>query len=434
LLSLFILLSFFFLLTSFFLNTSKQALYRLGETFSKDLLEESKFFYLPFHRTLFSKKSFELLLFSINVADQIAKLGYLIVVFLALLAFPLFIWHIAIGLVVALIVLFLVSDLISLILSIRWPEPAFKFTAPYTSFFLFLIFPLSFFFIKLADLSLRKAVKIEPLEDLRETIVDIIHSGDITEKLNQSDKKLIESVIQFKDLIVREAMIPRVNLFCLPANISIRQAARALGKEGYSRVPVYRGTIDNIIGMLMYKDILEIYMECEAEKKPWDYLDTAIETVAKSVFYTPETNKVSHLLQEFRNKQMHMAIVVDEYGGTAGVVTIEDLLEEIVGDISDEYDVAEEVLYTPQPGGGSWIVDARMYTKDAEDLFAIEIPQEGDYETIGGYLFHKLGSIPEKGMILNHETFDLEILSSSERSVDKVRITPKRSTDISEST
>ncbi len=369
-----------------------------------------------------------MLLFSARLGETLAKLCYTAVATVCLLTLPitqLWLWILAFAVVFG--ILIFICDFLPFLLSSRWPEKAVRFVSPYASFFLFISLIYTPFFLNLAQIVLRKSAgTIEPLEEMRETIVHIIQSVNVKGKLNPGDKKLIESVITFKDLIVREAMVPRVKLFCLPSTTTLRQAAHLLAREGYSRVPVYRGGVDNIIGMLMYKDVLEIYMECEDGQKEWKFLDTTIETVAKGVFYTPETNKVSHLLQEFRAKQIHMAIVVDEYGGTAGVVTIEDILEEIVGDIADEYDVAEEILYTTQPGGGSWIVDGRMNIKDAEDLFGIEIPQEGDYETIAGYLFHKLGSSPEKGMVLHHDEFDLEVLSSTERSVDKVRITPRR--------
>ena len=154
-------------------------------------------------------------------------------------------------------------------------------------------------------------------------------------------------------------------------------------------------------------------------------LDTPIEKIAKPILYTPETKKISSLLQEFRSKQIHLAIVVDEYGGTEGIVTIEDILEELVGEIADEYDIAEEVLFTPLPDGG-WIVDAKMSIIDIEEELGVKIPQGPEYDTIGGYIFHRAGAIPLKGWRIHHDEFDLEVLSSSERSIEKIRITPHK--------
>jgi putative hemolysin len=224
-------------------------------------------------------------------------------------------------------------------------------------------------------------------------------------------------------------MIPRVDLFALCAETPTREASKLIIEEGYSRIPVYRENIDNITGLLMFKDILELYMSVLQGKKESSILDAPIESITKSVFYVPETKQVSYLLQEFRAKQMHMAIVVDEYGGTEGVVTMEDILEEIVGEIADEYDYNEEVLFSPLPTGGGWIVDARMSLIDAEESFGIDIPQEGDYDTIGGYVFHKAGEIPDKGYMIHQDDFDLEILSSTERSIEKVRITLRNQSD-----
>jgi putative hemolysin len=428
LISLYFSLSVIFLIWTFILSCVTHSLIRLGETLASESLNSPSFFYYPMHRSLFKKRQFELLIFSSKIAENIGRVGFACTATLAIFSEDiLYASTIVISFFIAFLLIFILCDLLPRILSGKAPGKLLPICALLASLFLYLSLPLSYALIKLADLALKKERQtIEPLEEMKEIIVEILQSANIKGKLNQADRKLIESVVLFKDLIVREAMIPRVDLFALPANSTIRQAASKLAKEGYSRVPVYRGTIDNVVGMLMYKDILEIYMECETGEKEWKFLETKIETIAKTVFYIPETSKVSHLLQEFRSKQMHMAIVVDEYGGTAGVVTIEDLLEEIVGDIADEYDVEEEVLYTSQSGGGSWIVDGRMNIKDAEDTFDITIPQEGDYDTIGGYLFHKLGSVPEKGILLHHEDFDLEVLSSTDRSVEKVRLTPHR--------
>jgi CBS domain containing-hemolysin-like protein len=215
-------------------------------------------------------------------------------------------------------------------------------------------------------------------------------------------------------------MVPRIDVFGLAADISIKDAAQQLCVEGYSRIPIFKGSLDNIVGILMYKDVLEKYMEQAEKGANSKLLDAPIDSIAKSPLYTPETKKISNLLQEFRKKQVHLAIVVDEYGGTEGLVTIEDILEAIVGDIADEYD-QEKRLYK-EASDHSWIVDAKFSIIDAEEQLGIKIPQDGDYDTIGGYIYHCAGAIPSKGFTLHHDTFVMEILSSNERAVDKVRI------------
>lgn len=253
-------------------------------------------------------------------------------------------------------------------------------------------------------------------------LADLIDDLQEAKLLSRQDQKLLQSVLTFQDRIVREVMVPRVDLFCLPEASTIREAAIAMQKEGYSRVPVYKNTQDHIVGVLMYKDILAKYMEYEAQGKDKSFLDEPIEDLAKNVLYTPETKKISLLLQEFCKKQMHLAVVVDEYGGTAGVITIEDILEEIVGEISDEYDEAE-VLVMPS-GKGSWIVDGRMNLLDLSEEIGIKIPSVGEYDTMAGYIFFRLGTIPKKGVVLHHDDFDIEILNSGDRFVEKVKITP----------
>lgn len=392
-----------------------------------------RFFYAPLHRLFYKSCRFELLIFAATLGENLARLGYV-----ACAAIGLIFYHpqtaaALIGiLLVLLFLVLLIGDFFPRLWAIWTPEQSLAISLPFSSFFLYLSFPISFVFLKLAEMATKArkdAIWGDPVEEMKEAIVQILHDVDVKGRLNNSDKKLIESVVKFKDRIVREVMVPRVDLFILPADTKIQDAAKELTSEGYSRVPVYRDTVDNIIGVLMFKDILQLYMDCLEGKKDSALMDSPIESITKGVFYTPETKKVAQLLQEFRSKQMHMAIVVDEYGGTEGVVTMEDILEEIVGDIADEYDIDEEQLYTTQPGGGSWIVDARMSILDAEETFGIHIPQDGEYDTIGGYIFHKVGAIPHKGLKIHHEDFDLEILSSSERSVEKVRITPLKGED-----
>jgi putative hemolysin len=427
-----ILLALFFLIWAFFLTTVTHSLTRLGESASLEIIKTypKRFFYYPFHRLIFRNPPFELVTFSATLGENLARLGFAAVaVYASLFVLTLPVLHTALVLLVLLFLVLLIGDFFPRLWAIRASEYSLSFCAAFASFFLFLSLPFSFLFLKLADYTTRAHKKErggDRVEEMKETVVQILRAAGVKGRLNTSDKKLIESVVKFKDRIVREVMVPRVDLFSLAAETPIRTAAKSLVEEGYSRTPVYRETVDNIIGVLMFKDVLELYMACLEGKKEASLLDGPIESIAKSVFYTPETKRVSQLLQEFRTKQMHMAIVVDEYGGTEGVVTIEDILEEIVGEIADEYDIDEELLYTTQPGGGSWIVDARMTILDAEDTFNIHIPQEGEYDTIGGYIFHKVGSIPHKGLRIHHEDFDLEILSSTERSVEKVRITSRQ--------
>ncbi|MEM1283124.1 MAG: hemolysin family protein [Chlamydiota bacterium] len=226
-------------------------------------------------------------------------------------------------------------------------------------------------------------------------------------------------------------MIPRVDVCSLESNTTIREAAKLLEGEGYSRVPVYEENVDNIVGILMYKDILSKFMEYEEKGNEATVLEAPISTIQKPPLYTPETKKISDLLQDFRKKQTHMAIVVDEYGGTEGIITIEDILEDIVGEIADEYDVEEDMFTSV--ADGTWIVDPRMSILDSEEQLGIKIPQDGDYDTIGGYLVHCAGEIPQQGFKVHSDEFEVEVLKSSQRSVEKVKVRPRSNVNVEES-
>lgn len=400
-------------------------------------LSSSLFFYRPIHHFFLPKHEYEGLFFTTLCAQNLARFGYVAcgVIFLSKteLFHPL---HTELGsnyldtfwIILSTFVLilgsFIVGDYLPRVFGTRLPEKALQMGLPLSSIFLFLAFPLSYVFLKISQSVSRDSYfdsTQEPSAQAKQEIIDLIQEAEVSPTLDIHDKKLIESVLIFKERCAREVMVPRVDVFSLSADTSIKEAAHLLKNEGYSRTPVYRNTVDNIVGVLMYKDILRKYMEAEEKKNP-KILEAPIETIQKNILYTPETKKISSLLQEFRKKQVHLAIVVDEYGGTEGIVTIEDILEEIVGEISDEYDQEEE-SFKHQPDG-SWIVDAKMNILDAEEQLGIQIPQEEEYDTIGGYVFHVAGAIPSPGFIIHREDFDLEILESSDRSVEKVRIKP----------
>ncbi|KAF3361440.1 hypothetical protein PHSC3_002003 [Chlamydiales bacterium STE3] len=427
--ALFLSSSFIFLAGLFFLTALVSSLRRMHKKESKKSLNEigRLFFYRSFHLFFFPKEEYEGILFSAICSQNVCR--FFFVAFAALFAWHHeihhFEWYTLSAITASAVILFYtLGDYLPRIVGSRFPIKTFWITAPLASPFLYLSFPLSYIFIKISKLLWKKVYfdyLNEPLVEAKQEIFDILQEANLSSKLNLHDKKLIESVVNFQGRIAREIMVPRVDIFSLSADTSIQKAAALLQEEGYSRVPVYRDTIDQIIGVLMYREILNKFMEF-ARSGDAKVIEAPIETIVKSIIYTPETKKISNLLQEFRKKQQHLAIVVDEYGGTEGIVTIEDILEEIVGEIEDEYDDEEDLFISLSDG--SWIVDARMTILDAEEQLGVEIPQEGDYDTIGGYIFHQAGSIPGKGFSIKLDDFQIDVLKSNDRRVEKVKINP----------
>lgn len=443
LISLFI-ITIILLIGTFFLTALNSALRRFHRRDSKKHLEAlgNLFYYRPFHLHFFPDYEYEDLVFAVLCTQNIVRYSYAVFATIFLFETPLIqnlsntttLYDISwllifLGFLSFAFLSFIVGEYIPRIIGARVPEKTLYFTTPIASVFLYLSFPFTYLFLKISH-SFSRVMYFDNLHEgastqAKQEIIDIIQKAQLTgPEINPHDKKLIESVLSFRERIAREVMVPRVDVFSLSAETSIKEASKELSAEGFSRIPIYRNTVDNIVGVLMYKDLIAKYIEYEEKNNDPKILEAPIETIQKNVLYTPETKKISNLLQEFRKKQVHLAIVVDEYGGTEGIVTIEDILEEIVGDIADEYD-QEEKLYTLQPDG-SWIVDARMSIFDADELLGIEIPQESDYDTIGGYVFHQSGSIPPKGFIIHQDNFDMEVIDSNERVVEKVRVKPIR--------
>lgn len=422
------------LLGNFFLTAVNNALRRLHKKDAEKQLKAVRysFFYFPFHLLFFPKHAYEGVFFATICAQSFVRFCYAA----AALAFMSQTESFAnimfyngtgidwlsflLGLFAFMLSAFLFGDYLARILGIRYPENALRICAPIASLFIFIVFPFTFLFLKISQM-LSRPVYLDLISEVmgKEEIIDLLQNESFGFDIH--DKKLIESVMNFKERIAREVMVPRVNVFSLPADMTIRDSAALLEREGYSRIPIYQNTVDNIIGVLMYKDVLAKYIESVQKEDP-RIIMAPIQSIQKGVIHTPETKKISSLLQEFRKKQVHLAIVVDEYGGTEGIVTIEDILEQIVGEIADEYDKEEEQSYVKIDNG--WIVDAKMNILDVEEELNIDIPQEGDYDTLGGYIYHTTGMIPPKGFVIHQNNFDMEILKSNERSVEKVRITP----------
>ena len=392
-----------FLVGAFFLQGTSSAIRTLENVRSREQLEASP--WLRFHRSLAH------LFFSVSCAKHIVRFVFLVTGTLALIQWP---WAL-IGLF-ALSLLF--ADFIPRALGARFPDQTVRLTAPVSGLFLILCLPITYPILLLTGRHLAEVYVEEvaaPVGQVKEKIMEMIEEAQVMTEADVSEKELLEGVASFRDRIVREVMVPRVDVEALPHSATLQEAVDLFNRERYSRIPVYRDTIDSITGLLLYKDVMRAYLQSEDRTQ-------SIGPLVIPVLYVPETSRLSNLLQEFRAKQSHFAVVVDEYGGTEGIVTMEDCLEELVGEIEDETDEEEPELYKTDPAGG-WILDARMTIHDIHEQFGIEIPQEGDYDTIGGYAFHRAGEIPTKGLQIHGDTFNLEILEVTERNVLSVRLT-----------
>ncbi|MBI5273352.1 MAG: HlyC/CorC family transporter [Chlamydiia bacterium] len=405
------------------LSACAEALLHLGKFQSKELLRSPRppLFILNtlLKRALF-KSDWESLYASLSFTKHLFLLAYAVFATLYFFAaLPSAIsknaaWAIC-GAVIA--VALIGHVLVSLLAYVR-PRLLLRSASPFATPYLILLFPLIALLLQCARL-LTKSIPLEVrLPTDKSKIREILSESDLQQHLDPTDQKLISSFVNFKARVVKEIMVPRVDIYALAADTTIREAASLFASEGYSRIPIYRESLDQILGVVLYKDLLKCYAS------PTHNLQLPLETIAKPVLYAPENKKITQLLQEFRNKQIHMAIIVDEYGGTEGIVTIEDILEELVGEIEDEYDIDEEHSFWELPGGG-WVVNAKMTILDIEGHLGIRIPPNPEYETVGGYVYHCAGTIPAKGWRLSHDEFDLEVLASNERSIKKIKIQPR---------
>ncbi|MFN3134642.1 MAG: hemolysin family protein [Candidatus Kryptonium sp.] len=238
----------------------------------------------------------------------------------------------------------------------------------------------------------------------------LIHGVEVDEA--PGENFLLKNIFEFEDKTVREIMVPRTKVVALDVNAPREKVIKVVLNEGYSRLPVYKDTIDNIIGVVYAKDLIN-YIEDPNLFVLYDLLRPA--------YFVPETKKISELLRELQKNKIHMAIVVDEFGGFSGIVTLEDILEEIVGEIHDEYDKVEknfEVL-----SDGSIIVDAGMLISDFNRRFSEDIPEGTDYESIGGFVSKLAGRIPSEGEKIKFRNIVFEVLKKSKRKIIELKIT-----------
>jgi len=254
----------------------------------------------------------------------------------------------------------------------------------------------------------------EVTEDEIEAFLDVGAREGI---LDPGEEDLIQRVIDFGDTVVRSVVTPRIDMVCAPVSSSLETLAELFLSSKHSRIPVYQASVDHIVGVLHIRDLLQGLR---------DEGDSSAEDLAMEPYFVPETKPLNELLSEFQALHLQMAIVVDEYGGTSGMVTVEDLLEEIVGEIEDEHDEAAPVNERLEDGG--WRLDGRVPVESLDELFDVELEEEA-YETIGGLIFGTLGYVPQPGESLEVGGLRFQIESIDQRRISSVAVHRVASSD-----
>ena len=259
-----------------------------------------------------------------------------------------------------------------------------------------------------------------PDEEAAVSVEALLEAGEEEGILEQNDRDLVRSAVEFGDKLVREVMTPRPRVFAVSADTTLEQFLLQLRDHNYSRVPVYSGTLDNVTGIAFAHDLLQVSDE-EARTR-------TVASIQRTAVFVPETKRGYELLREMQREKQHMRIVIDEYGGVAGLVTIEDLLEEIVGDIRDEHEEDIPVEEPQREPGGFWLIPGSFPVDQLADLFGESVPLGDSYEasTVGGLVSEIEGRIPLQGEVVLIEPAGLriEVVASTSRRVDQVRICP----------
>ena len=249
-----------------------------------------------------------------------------------------------------------------------------------------------------------------------EDIRGMLSVGEEEGILEEKEKEMIDSIFKFGDTKVQEVMVPRLDIMAVEAGRNLVDVLKVAVEVGHSRIPVFENKIDNIMGILYVKDLLNLWGKKNEEK-------LNVRNLIRTPYFVPETKKVNELLREFQKKKIHLAIVVDEYGGTAGLITLEDLIEEIVGEIEDEYDEKREEIKMLEEGVA--LIDGKMDIGEVNERLNINLPEKEGVETVAGFVVDYLGRVPQTGEELTYENVHFSVVEAERRRVVKVKISRK---------
>ena len=253
----------------------------------------------------------------------------------------------------------------------------------------------------------------EEHEEKQEEFITGLEQHRTEGALDEEEQEMIENVLELSSSTAIEIMTPRTDIVAVEVNSDLKKVLDTIEEAGHTRMPIYEDNIDNIVGLVYAKDLLS-----EIGKNPADF---KLRDKIRKAYFVPETKPLRNLLHEFQNQKLHIAVVLDEYGGTAGIVTLEDILEELVGEITDEY---EETPTQPAKrlDENTIEADARTSVDDLNDEFELDLPEEDDYETIGGFVFSRLGYIPKTGETFEYKNIKFEITSAEPRKIKRIKI------------
>ena len=250
-------------------------------------------------------------------------------------------------------------------------------------------------------------------EEKQEELLSVVEQRKMEGVVDAEEMEMIENVLELADTTAEEIMTPRTDIIALKADDDLKVVLETISKAGHSRIPVYKDNIDNIIGLVYAKDLLAEIGKTGKQFKLGDKM--------RKAYFVPETKPLRALLHEFQNQKLHIAIVLDEYGGTAGIVTIEDILEELVGEIVDEYEETPPKAIK-KIDETTIEIDARMYIDDLNSEFDLDLPEDEDYDTVGGFVFSHLGYIPKTGEAFDYENVKFTITAAEIRRIKRIKI------------
>jgi len=258
---------------------------------------------------------------------------------------------------------------------------------------------------------LRLAKSPDTTEELEQEIQDILEEGEEQGLITRQEGEMINSIFEFRETFAREIMTPRTEMVSAPSSATITDIIRLIIEKGFTRIPIYAETPDHIVGILHAKDLLNYCNTGSAPPLAGD--------IVKPAYFISENQKIFDVLRDFQTQKMHMAIVTDEFGSVRGLITLEDILEEIVGEITDEYDKVETRIKVIDDH--TILCDARVDLEEIETHFGVELP-DGTYESVGGLITHFLGHVPEKGNLVEVGALTFHVLSATKRRVNTVKI------------